>query len=140
MKQTLLLPLLLLSAFLPIYAQQQVAIYYNQNWEVTKKESAAYTRLAIIPDSLIETGQLFTMPFDKAVADYYSSGQILARGSYMNGQKQGDWLFYYPNGQLQRQGTYQNNVPTGTWKFWHQSGEQLQEIVYDGDAMKLRGY
>ncbi|MHA6246495.1 TonB family protein [Pontibacter sp. CAU 1760] len=140
MKQTLLLPLVLFIALATAQAQQQVAVYYTQNWEVTKRENAAYTRLATIPDSLIRAGKLFKMPFDKAVADYYSSGKVLARGNYSKGQKQGDWLFYYPSGRLQCQAKYLNGSPTGTWKFWRENGQQEQEIMYEGEQVKVQSF
>lgn len=138
MKQALLLPFLLLLAFTAAQAQQKVAIYYNQRWEVTKKENAAYTRLAIMPDSLIQQGQLYEMDFDKAVADYYSSGKVLARGNYSKGEKQGPWLFYYHNGQLQCQGSYEKGKPAGLWKFWRENGQQEQEVEYDRKQMKVQ--
>lgn len=138
MKQTLLLPFVLSLTLMAAQAQQKVAVYYNQKWEVTKKENAAYTRLATIPDSLIKIGHLFTMPFDKAVADYYSSGRILARGNYSKGQKQSDWLFYYPNGQLQCQAKYQDGKPAGTWKLWREDGQQEKEVAYEGEQMKMQ--
>lgn len=140
MKQTSLLPLVLLLALVTAQAQQQVAIYYNQHWEVTKRENASYTRLATVPDSIMQLGQLFTMAFDKVVADHYSSGQIFARGSYIKGQKQGFWLFYYPNGQIMRQGSYEDNKPAGTWKFWREDGQPLQEVVFDGGFMKFQSF
>ncbi|MFD3001113.1 TonB family protein [Pontibacter toksunensis] len=140
MKQTLLLPLVLLLALASAHAQQEVTIYYNQEWEVTKKENATYTRLATVPDSLIPAGQLFTMPFDKTVTDYYSSGQVLGKGSYMNGQKQGNWLFYYPNGQLQGQGSYKNNEQVGRWKLWRDNGQPLQEVVHNGVEISFQNY
>ena len=140
MKQALLLPLVLLLALATAQAQQEVTIYYNQDWELTKKENAAYTRLATVPDSLIQTGQLFTMSFEKTVTDYYSSGQVLGKGSYMNGQKQGNWLFYYPNGQLQGQVSYKNNEQVGRWKLWRENGQPLQEVVYNGAEISFQNY
>ncbi|PRY10640.1 TonB family protein [Pontibacter ummariensis] len=140
MKQALLFFFVLLLAFAGAQAQQQVAIYYNQKWEVTRKENAAYTRLATVPDSLIRTGQLFNMLFDQGVSDYYGSGQVMARGNYSRGLKQGNWLFYFPNGQLQAQGSYKNNVPVGLWKFWRENGQALQEVVYDWPKFRFQSY
>ncbi|WP_162051543.1 energy transducer TonB [Pontibacter pamirensis] len=140
MKQTLLLLLMLLLGFSSVQAQQEVPIYYNHKWEVTKRETAVFTRLAFVPDSLIKAGSLFEMAFDKTVADYYDTGQIMARGIYVKGQKQGIWLFYHPNGQIMRQGSYENNKPIGTWKFWRENGKPLQEVVCDRLSVRFQNF
>lgn len=140
MKQTLLFLSVLFLLLATAQAQQQVAIYYNQKWEVTKKEKAVFVRLAAVPDSQTQKGLLYKMNFDKAVADYYNSGKVLARGSYNKGQKQGDWLFYYPNGQLQCQGSYNDDKPSGFWKYWRENGQQEQEILYDTASVKYLNY
>ena len=39
---------------------------------------------------------------------YYSNGQLMFKGNYINGKRDGYWRHYYSNGKLQSNGLYKN--------------------------------
>jgi len=39
---------------------------------------------------------------------YYKNGQLLSKGSFLNGKRHGDWEYYWDNGQLDYKKTYDN--------------------------------
>ena len=118
------------------------AVYYNQKWEVTKKEKAFYTRVAYFPDSLHRISNLGSHAFDKQVTDYYSNGAVLSRGFYDKGRRLGQWVFYYDNGQKEGQGWFDGKYKTGKWEYWRQNGQPLYifESVPGENKAKLQTY
>ena len=40
--------------------------------------------------------------------DYHESGQLIKKGSFLNGRRNCIWEWYYDNGKLMRKGSYLN--------------------------------
>ena len=53
---------------------------------------------------------------------FYINGSFSEKGSYIDGQKVGEWRSYYNDKQLIFKGKYQNGLPVGEHIFWYNSG------------------
>ena len=53
---------------------------------------------------------------------FYINGNNRQFGSYLNGEKIGEWRSYYNRKQIVFKGKYENGLPTGKHKFWYQNG------------------
>ena len=57
-----------------------------------------------------------------ALVTYYSNGQKSCEGTYVQGQKMGQFNWWFSNGQKKASGRYLNDMETGTWSWWHENG------------------
>ena len=110
MKASLLL-FLLLFFFVKANGQEKVELYYNANWEITKKEKAVYTREAEL--------DLEHFVFNGLVSDFDSAGVKVMEGNYTDGKRNGAFTFYFPNGKTEIKGCYQKNRRIGKWDYFY---------------------
>jgi antitoxin component YwqK of YwqJK toxin-antitoxin module len=54
---------------------------------------------------------------------------LVARGSYVDGKKDGLWTSWYKNGQMKEEGRYKGGVKYGMWVEWYQDGD----IMWKGE-------
>ena len=65
--------------------------------------------------------------------DYYSEGQIRAKGKYHNNKREGIWMFYFEAGDIEQEGNYKKGNESGVWKWYYDSGEVfIEEEFYNG--------
>jgi uncharacterized protein len=66
--------------------------------------------------------------------EYYSTGQLMAEGTYSSNRRTGKWVYYYRNGKVEQQGTYDSKGrPGGVWEWFHPNGVlQMREEYADG--------
>lgn len=62
--------------------------------------------------------------------EYYTNGNIKARGQYQDGKKTGEWIYFYPNGKIEQRGKYVNGLPHGKWLWFYDNGQLLREENY----------
>ena len=55
-------------------------------------------------------------PYDGAVINFFSNGQLDYKGSFKDGKKEGIWVGYYLDGQLRFKGRYKNGKRHGRWE------------------------
>ena len=62
------------------------------------------------------------------VSDIPFSGEIIgkSKGSFVEGQQEGPWVYYYNNGNLMKQGSYKNGILHGFWEDFTDSGLLLR--------------
>jgi len=53
----------------------------------------------------------------------YRTGNLVEKGNYENGRKQGLWKKYYPNGRLKSEITYVNSRPKGPYTLYYDNGK-----------------
>ena len=80
--------------------------------------------------------QVFTGEF----ADFDNLGRKILEGSYIDGERQGDFKAYHPNGELKWQMTYANGVPTGSLKLFYPDGLPLLEISYTDQGARIMNF
>ena len=64
--------------------------------------------------------------------EFYPDGQQpLNKGTFHDGQRQGEWIWWHPNGQIAKAGTYQNAKLQGEWRYFREDGTLLRIEQYD---------
>ncbi len=85
---------------------------------------------------------------------YYPNGKPQMEGTYMSGQRDGNWTYwhengtpwstgifkngkaegkrttYFSNGKVQYEGNYKEDMRTGIWRFFDEQGRLLKEVDY----------
>jgi hypothetical protein len=72
------------------------------------------------------------LPIDQSgiVYTFHDNGQILSKGNYMNGKKNGYWINLYDDGKKQSEGNYMNDEKDGEWNYWYQNGKKCIQCSY----------
>lgn len=121
-------------AVLHLLGQEQVTIYYDSLWRITRASDAVYKRAAEVTfkgDSLV---------FDGEFSDMLLDGTIRAEGQYVKGNKVGRFSFYHPNGVLEVTGKYEKNEQIGLWEYYNDHGGDKQTIIINGDEFVVEEF
>lgn len=59
--------------------------------------------------------------------EWHTNEQRASEGSYVDGKRDGPWLFWYPTGSAEKQGTYSRGVEEGVWTEYHVNGDRKSE-------------
>lgn len=59
---------------------------------------------------------------------YYSNGELMSTGKFVNGEKEGEWKYYYDNGLLKVVEHYKKGVLEGEFKKFHET-EKLSLVA-----------
>lgn len=128
-----LLLILFLSNTTGIFAQIYKPIYYNDNWELTRKEYAEYFRYCYF-DTINNI-------FIGDLKDYYGTGKLQMEGRIeMNGAKQDTFKFYFENGKILCKGAYLNDEKIGFWHYYYPNGTLKQIIEYKNQDFTVHEY
>ncbi|MDD4645091.1 MAG: hypothetical protein PHY99_03800, partial [Bacteroidales bacterium] len=106
--------------FTTLESQEKVKLFYNSGWKVTAENKASYYRESEY--------DLNSLKLQGKVLDYTLSGNLLMEGNYLNGKRNGNFIFYFDKGKIRSQGAYENNQRVGEWRYYYHSG-QLRQIV-----------
>ncbi len=99
-----------------------IAKYYTENGEVEKTE--IYRNDYLLAKGIIDKEGLYQGVWE----NYYLSGKLKSKGSYLDGKKYNKWEYFYQNGQLEQLGFYDKNGKyTGEWKWYYDNGQLLRE-------------
>ena len=118
---------------LRVYPLETKKIYYDENWKVLKSsENSKYYRIIKINEYSNPIGE---------ICDYYSTGEIYARGSAEKIDKSddkktkfnGSRKFYLLNGNLSTIISYNNGNITDFYTFW-ENGQLCKSIKYVKDT------
>ena len=83
---------------------------------------------------ILGPGKVYT---GKAIS-YFENGKTESVGSYLNGEKDGNWKYWYETGwdTFESKGSYKGGNRDGFWTYWYPNGEiredgnfKLQERV-----------
>jgi hypothetical protein len=61
--------------------------------------------------------------------DYYKNGDLLSKGSFKNGKRDGYWE-WYDDGKLNYNGSYKDGEWDGIWGFYNENGQLEQKDLY----------
>jgi TonB family protein len=119
---------------LPVFAMSQKMgkFFYNKDWELTTRDSAAYVRMCVFDT----VANYFTGP----VTDMYLSGKPQMKGSYKALKKEGEFTFFYENGIIESIGKFENDTRVGVWKFNHPNGKPRLEVEFFNSTKILALY
>ncbi|SIT01926.1 Antitoxin component YwqK of the YwqJK toxin-antitoxin module [Zobellia uliginosa] len=75
--------------------------------------------------------------FNGGYIEYYDSGEIKAKGKYVDGSISDTVYLFYRNGKLKAKGLFQNKIKKGWWNYYRQDGEpkSLEEYLVIHDSM-----
>jgi antitoxin component YwqK of YwqJK toxin-antitoxin module len=124
--------IILLSAFVKVYSQKAVTIYYDANWNLTTRETATYSRVGII--------DTIKYQFNGMVEDRYLNGNLEMTGYYLASKKDGKFNFYYPDGKIKTMGLYKNNERCGVWINYYENGKVKDKLVFNSDFLHVLEY
>jgi antitoxin component YwqK of YwqJK toxin-antitoxin module len=62
--------------------------------------------------------------------DFYITGELRARGNYLNNRRTGEWTFYFKNGKVEQNGRFLNGRFDGEWIWYYDTGEIWREETY----------
>jgi membrane associated rhomboid family serine protease/antitoxin component YwqK of YwqJK toxin-antitoxin module len=102
-------------------------VFYDEEWkEIDDPSLAAYYRLGTV-DSL---GR-----WQGAVRDYYRSGEVQMKGKYLDGMKDGVFLYYSNRSTYSSAGRYAKEDPIGKWENYHWNGTLESEVYYNDETI-----
>lgn len=75
---------------------------------------------------------------------YHATGELAARGRYQQGRQVGDWAYWYPSGNKRQILSFGAGFAPAVQQFWDESGQQLVTNgtgtwYRDEDRMRLKG-
>jgi TonB family protein len=111
-----------------INAQEKITLYYNSNWEITRKEKATYFREAEF--------DLNNFKLDGTVMDFSITGTPIMKGKYNSDKKDGDFIFYYENGNIKSKGKYDNDRRVGYWEYNYNDNKLKQKVLFPQGTIK----
>src|SRR5262245_9857514 len=91
-------------------AQNKKKLFYSKQWELTHQDSAYYYRVSALTVSY---------GFDGEVNDYLTTNELIMKGYYLNGKKNGLFTTFYPNGQVESAGYFRDGIRIGQWKYYY---------------------
>jgi len=73
-----------------------------------------------------------------AFHSWFAGGQMESEGRYLQGLRDGPWVFYHPNGQRAAAGRFADDLESGPWETWYASGQLETQGSYVRGAKKGR--
>ncbi len=117
-----------------VCAQEKITdtTYYNSEWKICEAPMAAYYRVGdlMLADSLL----IFHGPFK----DYTYDHRLLGSGVYVNGRKDGFFIFYYQNGVVHFSGRYSQDSLLGMWRWNYPGGQERATIYFPGIEQEFK--
>ncbi len=71
------------------------------------------------------------------ISAWYPSGQLQAKGSLLNGERSGKWIWYHDNGNIETKCYYDEGKATGKWTDYYDNGNI--KIVRQFENNELNG-
>jgi TonB family protein len=100
--------------------------YFDANWRHTDSlEKAKFYRIG---------HQDNEGKWHGLVRDFYMTDTLQMRGHYVNGKRNGVFVYHYPNGAIKAESTYENDAMLGKHTSWYTNGRLREESVYEASA------
>ncbi len=65
-----------------------------------------------------------------AWTDFYSSGEVQAKGNYQNNQRSGSWTYFQEKGSIEQKGRFERGRYMGLWNWYYPNGNKWREESY----------
>ena len=62
--------------------------------------------------------------------DFYTSGEVRAKGIYSNNQRSGAWTFFYQEGGIEQKGRFERGRYQGLWNWYYPNANLWREESY----------
>lgn len=129
MTKTTLIILGFLQFSLTLKSQEKILLYYNSDWEITRKENATHFRESEY--------DLNNFKLHGKVLEYNSLDTLSMEGNYLNGKRNGVFVFYFKNGNIKSKGIYKNNKRVGKWEYFYANSRLKQVIIFPQNGERL---
>jgi len=107
-------------------ALKPMRIFFDANWkEINDPSLAAFYRIGTV-DSL---GR-----WQGVVNDFYRSGDVQMKGRYLDGMKDGVFLYYSNRNTYTSAGRYVKEDAVGKWENYHWNGALESEVYYNDNG------
>ena len=63
--------------------------------------------------------------------NYYPSGKVATRGTYINDEPTGNWEYFFEDGTVSSSGAFKDGKREGLWKTLNANGTLKSEITYN---------
>lgn len=152
MKRTMLIFLLLVSAFTGLHSQK-IEKYFDYGWKPCEPNMARfYARIEYTDSGWLRRDyflaekklQMKGLYKDSATSIghgrfyfFHPNGILQSTGNYENGKKQGVWFGFYPNGFMRDSTEYDHGNARGTSLQWHNNGFLSDSAVYNEDGSTI---
>jgi antitoxin component YwqK of YwqJK toxin-antitoxin module len=101
-------------------------IFYDADWkEIDDPSIAYYYRIGTV-DSL---GR-----WQGALRDYYRNGSVQMKGKYLDGMKDGVFIYYTNRNTYSSAGRYVKEESVGKWENYHWNGVLESEVYYNDES------
>ncbi|MDH4089781.1 MAG: rhomboid family intramembrane serine protease [Cyclobacteriaceae bacterium] len=101
-------------------------VFYDAAWkEIEDPSASVYYRIGSIDSLGRWQGQVY---------DYYRNGSIQMKGKYLDGMKNGVFLYYSERGRYASAGRYVKEDAVGKWESYHWNGALETEVYYNNGA------
>jgi antitoxin component YwqK of YwqJK toxin-antitoxin module len=65
-----------------------------------------------------------------AWTEFFTSGEVRAKGAYANNQRTGRWTFYFKSGAVEQKGRFDRDRYQGIWTWYYPNGNVWREESY----------
>ncbi len=69
---------------------------------------------------------------------WYENGTVWSEGFYLKGKADGKRTTYFENGKIRYEGSYKEDLRVGKWSFFDETGRLLQEVDYSAPPQELK--
>lgn len=118
--------------FYDVVKDDSVVMYFDKSYNFTERkcaENRRYTRIDSYGD------------FFKSFTDVDTLGNVIGKGNYNEGLKEGYFEVYYANGQIKCKGKYQNDNPFGEWFHFYPDGKiERKLLISEADTLLIESY
>lgn len=143
-----------------VVGKDSVVFFYSLDYKLTPPGCAAIRRhvrldsagrfFGYVRDYHLSNNQLLLQAayregkLEGQLEQYHATGELAARGRYIQGQQVGDWGYWYPSGQRRQVLSFRNGQYPLIQQFWDEAGQQTVTNgtgtwYRDEDGMRLQG-
>jgi uncharacterized protein len=62
--------------------------------------------------------------------DFYPTGEVRAKGTYLDNERSGSWTYYYQKGGIEQKGRFEKDRLQGIWNWYYPNGNKWREESY----------
>jgi antitoxin component YwqK of YwqJK toxin-antitoxin module len=116
--------------FFEYITEDSARLFFNRRNHFTSIECADYFRFAKLDAAGVYNGNF---------KDVDKREQVLGKGNYLNGTKDGAFEIYHGNGRVKETRLYKDGAPTGEWHSYYDNGLPERTLKFSGsDTLLLR--
>lgn len=108
-----------------------IRFYLDQNYFLTDK-NCEFKSIERVAGFRRETNR-----FHGDFTDFDTYGQVILKGHYVDGQKEGRFTAYHPNNRIKWEVTFANNQPIGHWNYYYPDGKPMLSVSHEEPTPKI---